>query len=185
MTILALDLSLTATGYASSLGTCGVFVPPKGEDRGLARLAWIRGEVLDEVEYPGVGHPRADLVVLEGLAFGAKGNAMLDLAGLAAVIRLALHDAGVPFVDVPPACLKLFATGKGNADKNAVLAEAIRKLGYAGSNHNESDALWLLSMAEMWYVGGVGADRSNEAQRRAMAKIAWPRVEVTVEAVDR
>lgn len=162
--IVAFDLSLTATGWASGTGDSGVLTPPKTADRGMRRLQWIRDAVLRLTD-------RADLVALEGYAFGAKGNAILNLAELGGVVRVALADRGRRFVDVPPSCLKLFATGKGNAKKDDVFAAAIRKLAYAGNDHNESDALWLLEMAR----GGVGFTKGhNEHQRRALAKITWP-----------
>jgi crossover junction endodeoxyribonuclease RuvC len=171
--ITALDMSLVATGWAStdelfdheeSRVTSGVIIPPKCADRGVARLRWIRGAVLDRVE-------PSNLVVIEGYAFGAKGNAVINLGELGGVIRVALADRGIRFVEIPPACVKLFATGKGNAKKNDVFAAAIRKLGYAGNDHNEADALWLHRMAMDVY----GDRELTEYQQRAVSKVPWPR----------
>lgn len=166
MRICALDLSLTATGFATNYQltngpASGVITP--GKLTGHPRLRYVRGTVLELAK-------RADLVVIEGLAYGAKGNAMLDLAGLAAVIRLALTDAGHTYVDVPPSNLKQFAAGNGNANKDAMLAAAIRRLGYAGHDHNEADALWLLEMARWHYE----ARTLTQIQGKAMAKVRWP-----------
>lgn len=184
MNIAAFDLSLTAAGFATTYpviedadwgrgssscvagtrdGISSGIIEPEGM-KGTKRLRYIRGLVLDIAS-------GADLVVIEGLAFGAKGNAMLDLAGLAAVVRIALADREQPYVDIPPASMKLFATGKGNAPKDEVLACAVRKLDYPRHNHNEADALWLLQMAQM-HTGELIA--GNEHQRRALAKIVWP-----------
>lgn len=173
MNIAAFDLSLTATGFAISYPILDL--APSSDLRsgvihtegmkGLKRLGYLRERVLEL----SVG---ADIIVIEGLAFGAKGNAMLDLAGLAAVVRLAIADRGEqPYVDIPPASMKLFATGKGNAPKDEVLTAAVRKLDYQRSDHNEADALWLLQMAQL-YAGDLIA--GNEHQRRALAKIVWP-----------
>jgi len=164
MSIVALDLSLTATGWAHSDGRSGVWVPSKHVGLGLARMRWIRDTILATVA-------GAQLVAIEGYAFGAQGNAMFNLAELGGVVRMALFDSGVPFADVPPSSLKLFATGKGNAPKDQVLAAAIRQLGYAGHDHNAADALWLLSMA---LVRNADPATLTEPQRRALAKIAWP-----------
>jgi Holliday junction resolvasome RuvABC endonuclease subunit len=159
--ILALDLSLTATGWASETGS-GVLVPPGAASRGVARLRWIRDAVL--------GLARgAELVVLEGYAFGARGRAVVSLGELGGAVRVALADAGIPWVDVPPTCRALFAAGRGNAPKDAVLAAAIRTLGYAGHDHNEADAMWLLTMARTHYAGDV----PPEPRRRALAGVAW------------
>jgi crossover junction endodeoxyribonuclease RuvC len=170
MNLLALDLSLSATGWAARAtpGGYGVLVPPAGQDRGLPRLAWLRDAVL---ELAG----GAEIVAIEGLAFGARGRAMLDLAGLGWVVRLALAEAGIRFADVPPAVLKKFATGHGNAPKPALLAAAIRRLGYEGHQADEVDALWLLQAALIHY-DLPGAVALPQDQRAALAVVSWPAI---------
>ncbi len=162
--IAAFDVSLTATGYATSAGASGVISPPKTM-RGMERIQWIRAAVLKIV----ADH---DLVVIEGYSYGAQGRAILDLAELGGVLRCSLHDRRIAYVEIPPSSLKLFACGKGNAKKDEMLAAAIRKLTYMGSDHNESDALWLLTMAKSHYW--LGEPPLNEAQRRAHEKMQWP-----------
>ena len=51
---------------------------------------------------------------------------------------------GVPYAGVPVGTIKRFVTGKGNADKAAVIA-AVRALGYFPVDDNEADALALLA----------------------------------------
>lgn len=138
--VLGLDLSLTSTGVASVDADDGVnqftwTIRPR--DTGVARLRMIRDRVLADVE---VIAP--DLVVIEGYAFG-RVNRAHKLGELGGVVRVALTEHGVRWVDLPPATLKKFAAGKGNADKGAVLAAAIRRLGYSGSSNDEADALFL------------------------------------------
>lgn len=168
MNVLALDLSLTATGWAfrdmvnGGVERSGVLSTPKLS--GIPRLRHVRELVL------GLALD-AQLIVIEGYAYGAKGNAILNIAELGGVIRVALTDHGHEYVEVPPASLKMFATGKGNVGKDEMLAAAIRRLGYSGHDHNEADALWLLQMA--CCARGLEL-ASNEAQRRALAKITWP-----------
>jgi crossover junction endodeoxyribonuclease RuvC len=163
--LLALDLSLTATGWASPAG-CGVLVPPTDRDRGLPRVAWLRDSVLGLAG-------GAEVVAIEGLAFGARGRAMLDLAGLGCVVRLALAEVAVPFADIPPSVLKKFATGHGNAPKPAMLAAAIRRLGYEGHDGNEADALWLLQAA-LTHYDLPGAVALPQGQREALTVVSWP-----------
>jgi crossover junction endodeoxyribonuclease RuvC len=177
MIITALDMSLVATGWASNEPknwrvddslhrerSSGVLTPPKTHDRGMRRLRWLRDSVTDLAR-------ESNLVVIEGYAYGAKGKAVINLGELGGVIRLALSDAGRCWVEIPPACVKLFATGKGNAKKDDVYGAAIRKLGYAGNDHNEADALWLLDMTQAVYAGRELTDY----QQRAVSKVAWPR----------
>jgi len=172
MIITALDLSLTAAGWATTHAivtdaTSGVLSPPKGLDRGMARLRWMRSKVIDIVA-------ASNLVVIEGYAFGVQGQqGHISLGELGGVVRLAIADRGIPYVEIPPSCVKLFATGKGNAPKDEVLAAAIRKLEYAGHDHNEADALWLLEMAHTRY-SDLWPDGVSESVKRSLAKIQWP-----------
>lgn len=123
MNITAFDLSLTCSGWADESG-CGTIVPPASSNRGIVRLRWIRDAVLARAA-------GASIAVLEGYSFASRGRAIISLGELGGVVRCALADAGLPSVDVAPASRALFATGKGNASKEHVLAEAIRALGYA------------------------------------------------------
>ena len=54
---------------------------------------------------------------------------------------------------VPVGTIKRHVTGKGNADKQAVI-DAVRKLGFAPADDNEADALALLHWATANRVGG-------------------------------
>lgn len=170
--ILALDLSLRSTGWCD--GEQANTTEFKAS-RGISRLRGIRDVVLALVR----GRYRLDfacsawnanLVVIEGYAFSAHASHAHELGELGGVIRVALADHGIPFVDIPPASLKLFATGKGNANKEAMLAAAIRKLEYAGHSNDEVDALWLWHMANLYYNG----PQPNVHQAKALLKIQWP-----------
>ena len=162
--VVAFDLSLTCTGWATASG-CGVLTPPSSVDRGTDRLRWIRDAVLSRV-------PDGAVVVLEGYSFASRGRAIISLGELGGVVRCALADAGIPWADVPPTCRAMFATGKGNAAKAEVLAAAIRTLGYAGHSFDEADALWLYRMGMSRY--GATDLHLTAKQQQALAAIAWP-----------
>lgn len=167
MRIVTLDLSLTATGAAVSdddqhWSGC---LRPNGA-RGFDRISWFRRKVLELGDDAG-------LVVIEGYAFAAKAQSHTrEIAELGGVIRMTLYDLGIRWVDVSPASLKKYATGKGNAKKDLVLVEAVKRLGYMGSDNNEADALWLLEMARDHY--GLIRSRVPAAHREALQKIDWP-----------
>lgn len=163
MNILALDLSLTRTGVARCDGLT-VIVPPQ-DARGMERLLYLEEAILERAA-------DAQLVVLEGYAFGSRGRAVVDIGELGGVIRLALYRRGIRYVDVPPAALKKYATGRGNASKEEVLVAAVRRLGYTGADHNEADALWLYAMALDFY--GLRESRVPKAHRAALDAVAWP-----------
>lgn len=162
MRIVAFDLSLTCTGVATGDGGHELIIPPKGL-RGIERLRSIRHAVRRR-------SIDADLVVIEGYAFAAHASHAHELGELGGVVRVGLADANIAFVDVPPASLKLFATGRGNAKKEEVLAAAIRKLGYDGHSTDEADAMWLREMAICQYEQDV----ELEHHQRALAKVPWP-----------
>jgi hypothetical protein len=68
-----------------------------GELRGMPQLKWIRDRVLELAK-------DANLVVLEGYGFApGRGNAARELGELGGVIRFALYEAKLRYVDVPPA----------------------------------------------------------------------------------
>jgi Holliday junction resolvasome RuvABC endonuclease subunit len=143
--VLALDLSLTSTGVALPDGIA--YTISGKSARGPERLALIRARVLTLVmdcEPQSSVEPPLH-VAIEGPAFG-RANGMHALGQLAGVIYLALHERGIRPVIVPPSSLKKYATGKGNAPKELVLVEAVKRLGYDGSDDNEADALWLRAL---------------------------------------
>lgn len=159
--IVALDLSLTGSGWANGRKH-GVIKPKR---MGVERLAFIRATVENIV-----GENRAAGVVLEGYAFGAHNKAH-QIGELGGVIRLLLHDLGVPFVEVPPKSLKKFATGTGNAPKDAMIAHAIRTFGFDGSDNNEADAWLLWHMAQ--YALGDDMGRRTIKRDEAVAAVEW------------
>lgn len=166
MRILALDLSLTACGWAKNtdlLEESGVYAP-KG--RGTPRLQ----DALDWVLPKARG---CDLVVIEGYAFSARESHAHALGELGGVVRLGLHQLRIPVAEIPPACMKKFATGAGNARKDAVLTEAVKRLRYDGWDHNEADARWLLAMALVHYEL-QGAPQLPAVHLEGLRKVQWP-----------
>lgn len=166
MRIVALDLSLSATGVAHNAGTAErAFTLRPRQLRGVERLEWIMRRVVKEA----LGK---DLVVIENYAF-ARPNQAHQIGELGGVIRLALYTHNIAYVEIAPSALKKYATGKGNAPKEAVLAAAFQRLGYAGYDHNESDALWLLAMA-LDHYGMEEAPQVPKINREALVKVGWP-----------
>lgn len=159
----ALDLSLTASGFAKSDGTSGVIETDKL--RGMQRIAYI----LDRVDELTAG---ADLTIVEGYSFGSKGRAVFDIAEMGGVVRFTLYEWKRPYVEVAPSSLKMFATGKGNAKKIEVFGAAVRKLGLAEDDDNLADARWLLEMATAHYDGR----KVTQLQAKALGGVRWPTI---------
>lgn len=171
----ALDLSLAATGAASTNGAGPPFTAILSSRRtGCERLVDLRHLVLEFVD-------GCALVVIEGYSMGtarqpSRAHALGELGG---VVRVALHEQGIPFVEVAPATVKKLATGKGNASKDEVFAAAIRRLGYDGTSKDEADARWLLEAALQAY-GHPAATFVPEFHRAALAKVQWPELVTAV-----
>ena len=166
--ILALDLSLVRTGVCRPDGSTSCITT--GRLCGMERLDAIVRNV-----QAACAATSADLLVLEGYSFGSKGRSVFDIAELGGCVRFLLYRLGIPFVDVSPSTLKKYATGKGNSPKDAMIAAAIRRFGFAGCDNNEADAYLLWCMARHMYghpIAGV-----PQAQADAADKVEWPLLE--------
>lgn len=164
MRALGVDLSLTETGLACP--EHGARRIPTGKLRGAERLNLIGREIEEHFDC-------ADVVVLENYGYlKAAAIAVIEAHG---VVKLAAWAHGIPVAIVPFASLKKYSTGKGNADKAAMMAAAIRSFDYPGDNENEADAWCLKAMGEAAY-----GDRTGLAQYRleAIQNIDWPKVSV-------
>ena len=169
MRILGLDLSLTSTGVASNAGWVSrITTKPDTGGGYLGRLRHIRAEVMDHVR-------GADLVVVEGLSLGNHSAHSLTRAGMWHLVVEAVDAAGIPWAEVSPAQVKQYATGKGNASKDLVLASVIRRFpDVEVTGNDEADSLVLAAMGADHY--GVPMVEMPQAQRAALRKVKWPEV---------
>ena len=165
---LGLDPSLTSTGIAPPVDV-PFRLKSKPGAHPAARLAAIRDAVLRVVTVS-----RANVVAIEGYSFASHAAHAHELGALGGLLRVALWEADVPYAEVPPATLKKYATGKGNASKEEVLGAAIRRLGYTGDHTDEADALWLRAMAHDFY--NIGATLVPASHRAALDAVAWPKL---------
>jgi crossover junction endodeoxyribonuclease RuvC len=167
MRVVGVDLSLTATGIADDTGTRTIRVKLEPNASELMRVVRLR----NLSKLIGRACKDADLVVLEGPGFNAAHSPQHSLGELAGVVKVCLLQWEVPFVLVSPQQLKKFATGRGNATKDAVLAAAVRD-GSAAETNDEADAWWLRVMALAHYNGTA----SNADRRNVLSQIDWPRL---------
>ena len=151
MIVIGIDPSLTSTGIAR-IDTEDTLTPDtwtitsaghKGDD--LTQRSRRIHRIADEISLY-----EHDLVVIEYPSLGqARQGGTLDRNGLWWLIisRLTRYDS-LPVVTVPPASLKRYATGKGNATKEAMVAAAARRLPHidTGDQADRVDALWLAAM---------------------------------------
>ena len=158
MRILALDLG-TKTGWVLDAGFIEhgiqIFDVKRGESPGFRYLRfnrWLEELVLTTILNHGkkkepVIQPRVDLVVYEQTHH--RGGAATEVAaGFATRVQEFCARYKIEHAAVHSKTLKKFATGKGNADKSAMIEAARQKLGYQGNSDDEADALWLWQFAK-------------------------------------
>jgi Holliday junction resolvasome RuvABC endonuclease subunit len=61
--------------------------------------------------------------------------------GIVAVVQSVCEERTIPYQGVPVGTIKRLATGKGNADKTAMVAAAVVRF-WPVTDDNEADALW-------------------------------------------
>ncbi len=163
MNILALDLSLVATGVAHG-ETLETWKP---KTKGVERLAWYRDTLADLVA--GRGY---DMAVIEELPSGLRNQAGAVLGTLHGVIRVCLYDHAIPFATVMPAALKKYATGSGIAPKPDMRMQLYKRAGIDVTDDNQVDAWWLLAMALDHY--GQPPIVVPAEHRLGLGKVDWP-----------
>lgn len=161
-----IDASLTATGLACVDGTCRTFKPHLEHPARLHELAARLGAKLYS--------QRPDIVVIEGYFSNPKFvHTAIQLAELGGALRVMLMEQSIPFVEIQPSALKMFATGNGNANKLFMLGTA-RLLGAEVANDNEADAWFLRLIALQRYEPTLDFPQLTES----LTLLDWPALEV-------
>jgi hypothetical protein len=149
--VLALDLG-TSTGWALrtrddhiTSGTVN-FRPSRFDGGGMRYLRFARWLAELDTLSGGLGR-----VVFEEVRRHAGTDAAHIYGGFLAHLAAWCESRSVAYEGVPVGTIKRFATGKGNADKAAVIA-AMQARGFHPADDNEADALALL----LWATTGTG-----------------------------
>ncbi len=172
MRILGVDPSLTSTGLATVDGGCdSIKTNPRDWPDDLQRLRYIAHTILGRAFSANV-----DVVVMEGLAFASRTGKASDRAGLHWLIRDRL-ERRYPVVIVPPTTRAKYATGKGNAGKDAVLIAVVQRFPIYVSDNNEADAVVLLAMGLDHY--GTPLAAVPAVNRTALQAVTWPEIETS------
>lgn len=173
MRIVGLDLSLTSTGIACVDGGTVRLKRVTSKPSGATltdRSRRLRGLVATIWPYL----RDADLIMVEGPAYGSKTGSMHDRSGLWWLVTGRATGSSLQVVEVPPSCVKTYATGAGNADKDRVLAAVIRRYPHVEVDGNDcADALVLAALGARWLGKPLESDLPQH-HLRALDKIAWP-----------
>lgn len=154
MIILSLDLG-QHTGWAlgKSEGECLasgtiLFRNKRFEGGGMV---WLRFRSwLDKIAHL-VAPDAIGMIAFEEVRMHLGTDAAHAYGGYLAVLTSWAELNKVPYKGVPVGTIKRHITGKGNANKQAVI-EAVRKLGFNPDDDNEADALSLLNFIQNEYV---------------------------------
>lgn len=168
--ICGIDISLASTGVAGPGWVQRITSKGKRADSladRRARLDRIASQVRGIVS-------GADLAVIEQPAYNTPGGSTHDRSGLWWLTVDMLLHLGVPVVEVSPTARAKYATGKGNAGKDAVLAAVVRRYGHLADIDGND-------VADAFILHAMGMDASGrplvdvpKTHRDALAKVAWP-----------
>lgn len=179
--VVGLDLSLTGTGIATATGTRIVKTDGRADATLLerrTRLAGITATIgLHVAEAAAAtGQHRGALVVLEGPSLAQQAQrGTHDRAGLWWLVVDELLGAGHLVVEVTPAGVKRFATGKGNANKTAIAVALAIRYGVEFPDDNQADAYVLRAMG-LHRLGCLLAP-VPQTHTDALKAVAWPTAE--------
>ena len=144
--ILALDLG-SRLGWAARMPDGGIvsgtkqFKPDRFEGGGMQ---WVRfRHWLGTIAF----RTHVQRIVFEEVRRHAGTTAAHIYGGFLAHLSEYCEGTLIPYSSLPVGTIKRFATGKGNANKEAVIA-AIRARGFKPLDDNEADALAILLCAE-------------------------------------
>ena len=182
--VVGIDPSLTSTGIARLTHEAGwapqTFTDTVGHP-GTDNLPLLQRarRILDAaVEVVSLVPGGTDLVVIEQPAYGSTTGDPHDRAGLWWEIVTRLVALGVQVVEVNPSHLKMWATGRGNAAKPAVVQRVVAQWGEyftlpTGKGRNDvADAVALATLGAA-HLGHHLADLPDE-HTRALGRVAWP-----------
>lgn len=162
--VVGLDLSITATGVAHWDGTTHTIRTRSDDD---ARLTEIRDAITDAIT-------GATLAVVEDLPTHAHGAGITGMVH--GVVRLILIDHAIPYALVPPATLKRYATGRGNATKSDMRMALYQRTGADLRDDNQVDAAWLRYMGLDALGHPIVALPKQQRDAMNAKGITWPAV---------
>lgn len=164
------DASTSSFGLARPDGSLVTIKPRNGAGDVGRRLDELRRRVELELRtHP----PMPRLVLVEGYSLGSPGRlSLVRLGELGGVLRLRLFELDIPYVEIPPTQLKRYATGNGQAGKEAMIAAAVA-LGAEPRNDDEADAFLLRHLGRAAY----DMESTTEPHRlEILASLTWPRI---------
>lgn len=176
MIVVGIDPSLTSTGVAvidtESGEISAVRIATKASGDDLAnrsrRIDAIANVVLDTVLF-------CDVAAVEGPSYAQRhAGSAHDRSGLWWAITGSLVGYGSPVVEVPPTVRAKYATGKGNAPKDAVMLAAAKRYPGADIDGNDTADAVILAAIGARLAGHPIDDPMPATHLAALTKLRWP-----------
>ena len=161
--VLGLDLSVTASGVALPNGRLKTVKPYFGPEHPGRRWDELDGHFEQIVRYL---HPR--IAVVEGIGLHGYPLSLVAMGGIHAIVLRRLFRASVEVFVAAPTQLKQWATGKGTATKEEMVAAAVAA-GADPEDDNQADAFFLRQMGLAAVERGVLADH----QAAVLDRLDW------------
>lgn len=176
--VVGIDPSLTGTGIASTNGWVEVhgYQRPRAKDPGITQLPHPeRIQALRDLlafVTTTIGYP--DLAVMELPAVSRSGGGAHERGWLWWELYRSLTTNQVPVALMTPNARALYATGKGNATKGAVIDAVSRRFPAwnTDGNDNAADAVTLMAAGADWL--GHPITPMPQTHRNALTKAIWP-----------
>jgi crossover junction endodeoxyribonuclease RuvC len=177
-TVIGLDPSLTGTGLASSNGWCDVigYQKARAKDPGITQLPHTQRitalrALLDQI-LTAIGDPA--LIVMELPAPSRSGGGAHERGWLWWQLYNHLDQRETLVGLLTPNQRALYATGKGQATKNAVVDSVARRFPAWTTNgdDNAADAVTLMAAGRDWL--GWPITDMPKTHRAALDKATWP-----------
>jgi crossover junction endodeoxyribonuclease RuvC len=112
-------------------------------------------------------------VCVEGYSFASRNSQAHSIGELGGVIRVALWEKQIPYVEIPPTTRAKFATGKGNAAKTEVMSAISARTGIVWSGKGADD------MCDAWILEEMGLTTIGHS------RFDWPAVNLSaLEKID-
>lgn len=108
------------------------------EGKDPERMMDIIESVIQEAEY-------GDIIAIEGFGFASQSGFLLG--GIGWGIRMGLVSQRNNYIEVAPAALKKFASGKGTTKKDGLSVEIFKRWGFEHESDNVRDAYVLSQIA--------------------------------------
>lgn len=169
--VVGIDPSLTGTTLAMPDDSC--FKVDTKTFTGARRLVIIREAVLSALRNASQWKAHDPLVVLEGYAF-ARPNQAHQIGELGGVLRVALHEHGIRWIEVAPQARAKWATGKGNASKDAVVSAVSARLGRVFESNDHVDAWVLRDIGVALTTGVTALGEITKARAEVLTKLEVP-----------